>query len=350
MGDTTRFTRATRWDAASALVFTALFTLVLLVKPGGPDLVRAVGDLANVVGPLIAVSWCMGWGWRRPPAQGASPTSPTPPTLPTPPERRSWAPLLLGLGALSFVLGQSIWAYDELIARQETPFPSAADAGYLAGYPLVLLGILALPGRSSSLAARLRVLLDGVMIMVALVTVSWYVILGPTLLQAHASVLAKLVATAYPLSDLVLLLCLLLLLVRTHHHLYRSAIILLSGGVGILTLANAIYDDQLLHGSYRTGELIDPGWALGYLVLGLGARALRTAMTAPSAAAPRASHPGVGAPPSRAAPLWWSLLPYALVPAGGAAWASTSGWARSSAWCYCGRSLCCGRTPGSTRA
>lgn len=69
---------------------------------------------------------------------------------------RRWSPRLLGLGVLSFALGQAIWAYYEIVAHQQPPFPSWAYAGYLAAYPLMLGGILLLPARPIPLAAHAR--------------------------------------------------------------------------------------------------------------------------------------------------------------------------------------------------
>jgi hypothetical protein len=82
-------------------------------------------------------------------------------------------------------------------------FPSMADAFFLATYPCMFAGILLLPMRPLPDASRLRISIDGLLIMAGLVTVSWYFVLGPTVLQGNASTLAKVVGTGYPLGDLV---------------------------------------------------------------------------------------------------------------------------------------------------
>ena len=61
-----------------------------------------------------------------------------------------WAPVLLGLGILSWVLGQVIFTYYEWVLGQPPPLPSIADVGYLSVYPFLLLGILLLPARPDS--------------------------------------------------------------------------------------------------------------------------------------------------------------------------------------------------------
>ena len=66
--------------------------------------------------------------------------------------------------------------------HQAPPFPSLADVGYLSLYPFLLLGIL-LAARPMPVALRTRIALDGLMIMTAAVTFSWYFILGPVIQQ-----------------------------------------------------------------------------------------------------------------------------------------------------------------------
>ena len=67
---------------------------------------------------------------------------------------------LLGLGILSYIIGQAIWTYNENIAHLPVLFPSWADIGYLGSYPFVLLAILLLPHRLLPVQTRVRVFLD----------------------------------------------------------------------------------------------------------------------------------------------------------------------------------------------
>ena len=59
------------------------------------------------------------------------------------PLRRSWA--LLGASCAAWGIGQVIWTLYETGMGREVPFPSWADAGYLAAVPLATAGLLALP-------------------------------------------------------------------------------------------------------------------------------------------------------------------------------------------------------------
>ena len=50
--------------------------------------------------------------------------------------------------------GEAIWSYYELIGRRETPFPSAADAGFLLFPLLAGMGLLLWPSAALQGAAR----------------------------------------------------------------------------------------------------------------------------------------------------------------------------------------------------
>src|ERR671921_2998423 len=162
------------WRAAGLiLLFNGLLVGWVLLKPGSDRLLAAVVNSAEFVGPLLALPLCFGgllrWKWQR----GASGPDVEPAVL----MRKLWAPILLGLGILSWVLGQALFTYYEWVLHRPPPLPSLADLGYLSVYPFFLLGILLLPARPIPVASRTRLALDGLMIMTAAVTFSWYFVL-----------------------------------------------------------------------------------------------------------------------------------------------------------------------------
>jgi diguanylate cyclase (GGDEF)-like protein/PAS domain S-box-containing protein len=299
------------WPWATLIVLvTGVFLTWLLVKPGPPTLVRAADNLALLGAALLGAVLCVGRGRGWPGA--ARSDAPAPAAL-----ARRWAPLLLGLGLLSQGLGAGIWLVYAQILHQAVPFPSWADLGWLGGYPCWLLGILLLSGRPLSLAARARVVLDSLMFMTAVVTVSWYFLLGPLVIQGDEPTVDKIVNSAYPLGDLLLICCVLLLSARIKDVSLRPAVRLVTLALSIIVVTDSLYDYKTLHGLYAPGDLIDVGWALGWLLLGLGARSLRLVSatgTAPAAAAARPGPNDTAGRPSPPPPVWRALLPYALIP------------------------------------
>jgi hypothetical protein len=228
-----------------------------------------------------------------------------------------WVPLLLGLGILSYVIGQAIWTYNENIVHLPVLFPSWADAGYLGSYPFILLALLLLPTHPLPASTRSRIALGSLAIMVAVATFSWYIVLGPTILQGADTVLGQVIGTAYPLAALVLIFCLLLLVIHSHDRAIRPVALILGLAFIIIVLTDSIYDYQELHKAYVTGTLLDVGWPLGYMLVGLGARALRVVR----ASRPLPARTPVGASeegpvqPVPAWPFWQSLLPFLVLPA-----------------------------------
>ncbi len=286
------------WRAIGVIGAFSVFLLTwLLLKPGSPTLFVAVDNVAQCIGPLLIVPLC--FLGRR--SRGGPHVRTT----------QYWAPILLGLGALSEAFGQIGYTiYQQVLHYATVPFPSLADAVYLCAYPFLLLGILLLPGRRLPVASRVRVLLDGLMIMTAMVTFSWYFILGPTLAQGGGTWLATAAGMAFPLGDLVLIVCLLLLWFRLNESALRRGVMLLSCALGIIVVTDSIYDYQLVHSGYSTGSLLDLGWPLGYMLVALGGYALSQAgrNTAPALA---------DAHPAGLVRVWSSLLPSALIPAVG---------------------------------
>jgi|GEM_PF-1529095 len=294
------------------LLFNGLLLVWLLIKPGTHDQFVAVDNLGQAVGALLGVILCfvsVGRAWQR--------LASSPGNTPTARIAHLWVPVLLGFAILGELIGQGIWTYYEQILHQLSPFPSWSDAGYLSAYPFLLLAILLLPTRPLSMLARSRVLADGLMIMTAVITFSWYFILGPTIQQGSGSLFAKFVEAAYPFSDLVIIFCLLLLSSRTSDPLLRSVVRLLSLALAIIVITDSILDYQTLQNVYATGGLLDIGWPLGYMLLGLAAQAFCLVSpkrdTSAETGTDELSPLGAAELPS----IWRSLLPYALVPAVG---------------------------------
>src|SRR5215212_6523389 len=325
-----------RRAAAMILLFNGLLVAWVLLKPGSDRMLAAVVNSAEFVGPLLALPLCFG-GLLRPMWRRRDSQTDVGPEVTI---GQRWAPVLLGLGILSWVLGQALFTYYEWALRQPPPLPSLADIAYLSVYPFFLLGILLLPARPVPVASGTRLALDGLMIMTAAVTFSWYFILGPVMQQGSETILAKAVSSAYPLADIVLIACLVILASRPGERTLRPAIRLLALGLILIVVADSNFAYWSLHDAYATGTLPDVGWSLGYMLVALGAFAARPA---PSEEETTSSEPGDT--PSTVSTLteqrvWTSLLPYVLVPAVGVlvvyAWRTSAGGSSLATGVYIG--------------
>src|SRR5918993_1142082 len=329
--------------AVMILLFNGLLIVWVLVKPGSDRILAFVVNTAQFIGPLLVLPLCFGglltWMWGR----GASQTDVGPAAVT---RGQRWAPVLLGLGILSWVFGQMIFTFYEWVLGRPPPLPSIADVGYLSVYPFLLLGILLLPARPIPVASRTRIALDGLMTMTAAVTFSWYFVLGPVMQQGSETTLSKAVSSAYPLADIVLITCLIILASRPGEHTLLPAIRLLALGLTLIVVADSNFAYWSLHDAYATGTLPDVGWSLGYMLVGLGAFAARLA---PSQEATTPLEPGDT--PSSASTLteqrvWTSLLPYVLVPAVGVlivyAWRHSGGGSSLDTGVYIGGAVLIG--------
>ena len=302
--------RPLRRAAGLILLFNGLLVALVLLEPVDDATLALVVNTAQFVGPLLAVPLCFGGLLRRMWGRGDS-------VGPALTRGQLWAPVLLGLGILCWVLGQSIFTYYEWVLGRPPPLPSIADIGYLSVYPFLLLGILLLPARPIPVASRTRIALDGLMTMTAAVTFSWYFILGPVMQQGTETTLSKAVSSAYPLADIVLIACLIILASRPEEHTLLPAVSLLALGLTLIVVADSNFTYWSLHDAYATGTLPDVGWSLGYMLVALGAFAARLAPGDEATTQDEPGDtPGTASPPAEQR-VWASLLPYALVPAVG---------------------------------
>lgn len=295
------------WRAAGTLaLFNVLLVIWVLLQPAGPRVSPIVGNIWGFVIPLLALSLCFGgvdgWVWWR----GASRADDRSAVMTS----RRWSPVLLGVGTLMYALGQIVFAFYLLALHRPPPMPSIATIGFLGQYPFLLLGILLLPARTIPVASRTRVALDGLMIMTAAVTFSWYFVLGPVIRQGSDTVLEKVMASAYPLADIVLIASLFVLALRPGERDLRLAVGLLAAGLLFIVVTASVFGYERINDTYVPGTILDVGRPVGYALLGLGAFVLRLYPAAPDEAP-------TGAPPLTTRGVWRSLVPYALVPAVG---------------------------------
>src|SRR3954463_14155899 len=92
--------------------FALTWVVIVLCGVGGAPLAKSVSNAGLALTALAAGLSCGYTAFRSPGRY-----------------RTVWA--LLALGMISWGVGQVIWDYYEVIAREEVPFPSMADAGYL---------------------------------------------------------------------------------------------------------------------------------------------------------------------------------------------------------------------------
>src|SRR5262249_19139925 len=147
-------------------------------------------------------------------------------------------------------------------ALGDTPYPSLADVAYLAGYPLIGLGL--------ALAIRRRVaggdragLLDGAILATGAGIGWWAIVLGPLAAPADPEPLSFAISIAYPLGDLLLIGMALALAVTPGAK--GAAYWLLVGSLVTILAADLMFTLQSLDGTYSEGNFLDALWIMGYV-------------------------------------------------------------------------------------
>jgi diguanylate cyclase (GGDEF)-like protein len=185
--------------------------------------------------------------------------------------RRPW--ILLAFGILLWGLGDIIWSSYDLILHRVAPWPSAADYIYLAGPVFMALGLIGIL-RHRHTGRDVDGLIDTLIVAAGVGTLSWAFFMSPYAHDASLTTVAKLVAIAYPLVDILLLGVVVRLLLAPGKHVVSHR--LLATSLLFTLVGDVVYSVQGLTGSYYTGHIVDATW-LGFYVL-IGAAALHPSM------------------------------------------------------------------------
>ncbi|MBN1236524.1 MAG: response regulator [Methanotrichaceae archaeon] len=180
--------------------------------------------------------------------------------------RKAW--MLLAVALLFNTFGEFSWGVIEVILHQN-PFPSVADIGYLGFYPLFAIGILLLPEIPLSSREKSKILLDAAIVIVSGALVFWIFLIAPIIASAKTITFGLFFAAAYPIMDLILFFALLQLLFRKLDSLGRYPALILALSMIIFLVADAIFTIQIKEKTFISGSLLDMGWVITYLLIGL---------------------------------------------------------------------------------
>jgi diguanylate cyclase (GGDEF)-like protein len=181
------------------------------------------------------------------------------------PDRRlPW--ILMAIGQASFVAGDLLWDWYEAIG--ESPFPSMADALYLAGYPFIGVGLLLLIRRRVGDGDR-GGLLDAAILTTAAAILSWTFLIQPQVAGTELDPLSLAISLAYPIGDLILIGVAMGLLATPGAR--TPAFLMLAASLACLLAADQIYSVQALDETYVSGGPLDALYLASYVLFGAAA-------------------------------------------------------------------------------
>ncbi|MEI7892198.1 MAG: ATP-binding protein [Myxococcales bacterium] len=232
-----------------ALVLTALLTsggflvVTLACKPS--IFLVAFSDAGLTLASAAAGVLC----WRR----GKTAAAPS--------SRWSWR--LFGCSYFAFAAAMVYWCVAQLVFHIDMPYPSVADAAFLASIPLAGVALLLWPTAPSQFKGRLRTSLDGIVIAASAYLIAWVFVLGPLYWRGSQPTLNKVIGLAYP-SGYVAVSAILVFVGARQPTGRDGPYMLLGGSILALAAVNMPYALMIMDGTYFTGHAIDTLWFVAF--------------------------------------------------------------------------------------
>jgi hypothetical protein len=174
--------------------------------------------------------------------------------------------LLIAAGLFMYLIGDVVWALYEINDRD--PFPSPADAFYLAGYPLIAAALVVAVMRRRPLGVDMRAMIDTALVTVISGLVAWVYLVEPVLSDDDLSRIEALVTVAYPIGDL------LLVAVATRFVMGSSwnvgSLRLLVAGLALTLVGDVMFALSVIEGS-NGNRALDTTLLVGAVLLGVAA-------------------------------------------------------------------------------
>jgi diguanylate cyclase (GGDEF)-like protein len=232
--------RAPRVLFAALVALLALYAVRLTVDEPAPAWLAGVWDWTYYAAEAVAAALLV---WR---------------VVAEPRERAGWA--WVAVGVTGFLAGDLYYGF-VLAGADEIPFPSWADAGYLAFAPCAYIGlVLVLRGRVSRLPGSLS--LDGVVGGLAVAALGAAAAFDVIVGDASGAPMTVATNLAYPIADLLLVGLAVTVLVITGWRPGRTWT-LVAAGVALFAVVDTLYLYQTARGTYVENTLLDLAWPLG---------------------------------------------------------------------------------------
>jgi two-component system cell cycle response regulator len=177
-------------------------------------------------------------------------------------ERAAW--LLIGAAILSWGAAEVYWtAFIE--GNASAPYPSPADIGYLAFYPLAYIG-LAMLVRARAHEIKWRLWTDGLIAALGTAALGTAFVFDFVSEKATGSTLERLTTLSYPLGDIAMLSMVVGVIALTGWRPGRTWSLLLAG-LSALVVADIAYTLQATAGTLPGGEWINPIYLIAAVCL-----------------------------------------------------------------------------------
>ena len=236
---------------AAVLVASTVAAACVLLRVGSPVARSAIAALTMLAAAVIAGGLCLDRARSFAEAR----------------LRHAWA--LLGVGCVTWAAGLLITILAALNGVTDPVAVSWSDpveltAAVFFGAALVRLAV---PARQ--LAARLRLVMDGLLVSVALLLVSWVAVLRPMIEKAPDDTLTQVVTLAYPVTDvaIVTLAAYAVLRARASAGRVGRPLRLVLLGLLVFAVGDSAWAYLAIDGRYHSGGVVDLGWVVAFSTL-----------------------------------------------------------------------------------
>jgi signal transduction histidine kinase len=184
------------------------------------------------------------------------------------PRRRAW--LLLGLGCVSWLIGQLHWNYSQLVLGVGIPFPSVGQIFFTAFAPFVIAAVVLMPEARERAQFTFKHLGNMGLVTCCLLMTIVLGTLEPAL-QSRVPGFYLVIAVVHTLLVAATFLTALYALWTYRWSASWTPMLLLVLATGVYAVANLVYAHSLLTNSYLADDLINVSWLVMFGLIAVAA-------------------------------------------------------------------------------
>ncbi len=240
------------WTTLFSIIFTVLFLIWYVFKWGGEENINLICDSAQALSSLTAfvTAWCVSRN-----------------QLLDDETKKAWQKVTLAFFA--YACGQGWWFYLSSVLGEE-PFPSGADIGYMAFYPLMVWALRSFPTAPQSKTDKQNFWLDASTVMISGLVVVWHFIIRPTLATGDEPLKIAL-NLVYVVGDMILFLGIVTILFKQPKEISRRALYAIIAGMIGISIADIGFAYLTLQNIVPTGTWSDSFFTVGSCIFVIAA-------------------------------------------------------------------------------
>jgi diguanylate cyclase (GGDEF)-like protein/PAS domain S-box-containing protein len=171
-----------------------------------------------------------------------------------PAARRTWK--FLSAAIVTYIIGNLI-DFSYRVAEIES-FPSFADVAYLSFFPILFGGFVVAVRASSLRVSWGRLLLDSAILVLGFGTFFWFFVISPAAAASEEESTRFVLTQVYIALDCLMLMAIgVLLMNSTSCPLRKTTLVMLTGGFGMMFLADIVWATAIVSGNYLPGNVSD---------------------------------------------------------------------------------------------